>query len=497
MKSSRNTSNLKRIMLTHMAEHILLGKEDRELDRLPIRMAEEMKKTYRCCKYRDRAVLKYRLMAGLGMAAEKEVDELTPPSEYLAMAKSRVKTGKRPEGETLTVISEACSSCPGGGYHISDICRGCVARPCETSCPVNAVSIIGGRSVIDKERCIQCGKCAKECPYGAILKLPVPCEDACPVAAITKNENGREGINFEICISCGKCMTACPFGAVADISHLADVLLQIKNNKHITALYAPSVAGQFPGSLEQINRGIVLAGFSSVYEVASGADKTTVLEGRELTERIGEGAPLMTTSCCPAFVETVKKHVPDMAGLLSATPSPMMLTAELAKEEYPETLTVFIGPCTAKKVEAAKSGMIDYVLTFEELGAIFLAAGVDTTQIEENKQANSAKGPRAHREGRGFGVSKGVATAVMQNIKSNLDIKPVCINGLDKKQIKLLKAYAKGKAPGNFMEVMACEGGCINGPGTICPTAVAQQKTLEFVQQAKPISSVPKVKTCI
>ena len=379
MKRKYNTAALKRMVLTRLAEHILNDKTDRDFNMLPINMGDELNQVYRCCRYKDRAILKYRLMAGLGFPVENEVDELYSPAEYLKDAEKR---SKAPEG-TMTVISEACSSCHGSEYYISEICRGCVARPCETNCPKEAVTVKNGRSVIDQTKCIKCGKCAQACPYGAVLKLPVPCEEACPVDAVSKDENNHEIIDYDKCISCGKCMTACPFGAITDISHLADVLFHLKRGTPLAALYAPSIAGQLPGTLRQINQGLKTAGFTRVFEVASGAEQTAVMEGRELTGRLKEDAKAMTTSCCPVWVETVKRHLPELQGWLSETPSPMAITAVRVKEQDKNRKTVFIGPCTGKKTEASGSDDIDYVLSFEELGTLFIAAGIDILEMDE------------------------------------------------------------------------------------------------------------------
>jgi len=464
-----------------MAALILDETVDKEIDRLPLNMVKEKKDTYRCCRFRDQAILKYRLMTALGFAVEEETDELTPLKEYARQASLR---SEAPEG-VLTVISEACSACPGARYYVSEICRGCVARPCEGSCPKGAVSIQNGRSVIDEEKCVHCGKCAKVCPYGAILRVPVPCEESCPVKAIAKDEAGRETIDFSKCISCGKCMTACPFGAITEQSHLADVLFRIKRGASLAALYAPAIAGQLPGSLGQINAGLRRAGFSLVREVASGADETILEEGRELAERLEQGEPFMTTSCCPAYVEAVRKHLPSLAPRVSATPSPMEMTARRVRREFPEMLTVFIGPCTAKKAEASRSEAVDYVLTFEELGALLVASGVDIDEMPEEKSDLESS-----REGRGFPVTQGVSAAVLQTMDKSESVRPFCINGLNKKTINLLRACAAGKSPGNFLEVMACENGCIGGPGTISPAALSRKKAEEFAADALPLNDL-------
>ena len=114
--------------------------------------------------------------------------------------------------------------------------------------------------------------CINACPYNAIVRLIVPCEQACPIGAISKGENGTATIDFEKCISCGKCVAACPFGAVNEKSHMIDVLKNIRDGKKVIAMFAPAIAGQFPGTIFQLKSAMLKAGFYDVYEVAQGAD---------------------------------------------------------------------------------------------------------------------------------------------------------------------------------------------------------------------------------
>ncbi len=488
MINPNSTYNLKWKVLNKLSNHILNDRPVKDLDRIPYTMVDEMDQSYRCCKYKDRAILKYRMMAAMGFAVEDEQDELKPLAEYYGEA---IEKDQVPE-TTLTVISEACSSCPGARYYVSDICRGCVARPCVGICPKEAVSIKNGRSVIDGENCIKCGKCAKVCPYGAILRIPVPCEEACPVGAISKDKNDRENIDYTKCISCGKCMTSCPFGAIMGRSHIVQVLNKMKKGDKIAAMYAPSIAGQLPGSLNQINEALLQLGFSAVYEVATGADETVRQEGAELLERLEKGETLMTTSCCPAYVEAVRKHVPELLPMVSDTPSPMELTGRMIKKQDSGVKTVFIGPCTAKKEEAFRSEAVDYVMTFEELGALLTAADIDVAEMSTEGVPATDLLPGAHKAGRSFAVSRGVSNSVAAYLQNPPEVIPFCMEGLDRKQIKLLKLYAKGNTPGNFLEVMACEGGCVAGPGTICQPSISRKKVAAFAEEAPELNTAEK-----
>ncbi|RCW29028.1 monomeric [FeFe] hydrogenase [Marinilabilia salmonicolor] len=470
----QNTMVIRREILARLTR---LMKEDQlteKIDRIPLEMAPKEKGAQRrCCVHKERAVIKYKTMPLLGFSPDDENDELTPLSEYAGVALQREEASNN---STLTVVDEACTGCVKVNYVVSNLCRGCVARSCQMNCPKDAIIInAAGKAQIVEEDCISCGICHKACPYHAIIYVPVPCEEACPVGAIKKNEQGVEEIDEEKCILCGRCINACPFGSIFEISQVIDVLSHIKNGGKLTAMVAPALHGQYGLKPGQVINAIKEVGFAHVAEVAEGADMTAREEAAEFRERLEEGCSLMTTSCCPSYVEAVNKHIPAMKKLVSETPSPMIFSARLAKERFPDSKTVFIGPCVAKRKEAKDSGLVDYVLTFEELDAIFEGMGIDVRNMPE--EADLVQVPR---EARGFAMSNGVTNAV-KKAGEDVYIKEVVINGLDKKSLNMLKAYARGKAPGNFIEVMACEGGCLSGPCSIADDRKGKKQFNESV----------------
>ena len=449
-----------------------------ELDHIPIKMRPRDQMPSRCCVYRDRAVLKYRLMALLGIGCEEETDEASTLAAYYRQVQPELpRANNFPAGREnapeensagrvpLSVCAAACSACPPSRVVVTGNCRGCFARPCQSSCPKQAITVVNQVSTIDQAKCVQCGKCVTACPFRAIMKTTVPCEDACPVGAIRKNDRGVAQIDFSKCIYCGKCFAACPFSAILERSQLLDVLWAMRAGRQVIAIIAPAAAAQFPGSLEQLFAAVRRAGFSEVIEVAHGAEQTAAAETAEFAERQRENpGALMTTSCCPAYVELVRKHLPGFLPHVSDTPSPMIYAAQLARKEFPDAEIVFVGPCIAKRVEAAQRG-VDYVLSFEELGA--LLAGRKTDIIAENATPFAA--PAAD-TARGFAYSHGVTAAVQAqaaNAGTAAPREPRAIDGIDRKALSQLKLYAAGKLPGDFLEVMACNGGCVNGPGSL------------------------------
>jgi [FeFe] hydrogenase (group B1/B3) len=389
----------------------------------------------------------------LGYSIDEEEDELTPLAVYAQQALNRTYTKK----SILTVVDEACTSCVKTNYVVTNLCKGCVARSCYMNCPKDAITFMdNGQAHINHSKCINCGICKEACPYHSIVYIPVPCEEVCPVKAIQKDENGIEQIDEDKCIYCGKCINACPFGSIYEVSQIFDILTALKRGEKLVAIMAPSIQSQYNNSINEIAEAVCQIGFLDAMEVAYGAMETTEREGAELQEKLENGQQFMTTSCCPSYIELVNKHLTEMKPFVSHTQSPMYYAAEMAKATHPDAKVVFIGPCVGKRKEVADNEMIDFMLTFEELDSIFSGLSIEM-------QATDNEGECAPLSGRGFARAGGVISAVSE-MYPQLGVKPVQVSNINKKNIGLLRAYAKGKAPGNFIEVMACEGGCISGP---------------------------------
>lgn len=465
---NNNASRLRREVLGQVAKLIYENRLIKDIDRLPYYIAPtQTHEVMRCCIHCDRAVIHARIIAALGFSLEdarNHEDRLL--SEYATIAIERnEKTGR-----FLTMLEDACNSCLSAEYRVTNACQGCVARPCTTSCPKRAISISRQRAHIDNDACIRCGKCVMVCPYNAIMKMQVPCEMACPVDALCKDENGKEVINFDKCIGCGKCITACPFGAIMERSQIVDVMTRLKQGKKMVAFFAPAIVTQFPNMTPgKLISAIGKLGFEKVYEVALGADITSQKESAEFVERVIEGGEkLMTTSCCPAYYEAVQKHIPELKHAVSHTLSPMLYTAQMIQERHPDAIRVFIGPCLAKRREGYQSGIVNYVLSMEELGAIMMAYNIQITQCEDMLIEEIPS-----MEGRGYPVAGGVAHAVKKLLPPDCDCRVGSINGLTHESIQKLRDYGCGKCNENLLEVMACEGGCIAGPSVIANPKIA------------------------
>ncbi len=411
-------------------------------------IAEEIipgpKALFRCCIYKERHIIEDRVRLVMEPAKDNRV---------------------------VNVLDSACDACPIDRFVITEACRGCLGHKCHDTCPRNAITIVNHRAYINQELCIECGRCKEVCPFNAVSEVKRPCVRACSVGAVQMDENRKAVIDHEKCISCGACIYQCPFGAIVDKSFVLDVLNLIKNSwnntsYHLYAVVAPAVSSQFPKvSTEQVYAGIMQLGFYDVLEAAIGADMVAAFEAKELAQTVEEYG-WKTSSCCPAFVDYVEKNYPQYIGHISTSVSPMIATARAIRAKDPHAKIVFIGPCTAKKVEIKREelkGSVDIVITFEELLAIFDAREINLSVLEPKKAGNASSFARI------FARSGGVTESVVQTLQmSGLDteIKAVKCNGIAE-CIKAMKLASVDRLNGNFIEGMVCKHGCTGGAASL------------------------------
>ena len=456
-----------------------------QMEQIPYNVIPGEVSTYRESVFLERAIVEERLRLAMGLSLRK-ASEHAPVSTG---AEECIKPEKYYQPPLINIIQFACHKCPDNEMHVTDACQGCLAHPCKEVCPKNAITIQHGRSVIDKEKCVNCGMCAKACPYGAILKMQRPCAKACGMNAIHSDEYGRAEIDQEKCVSCGMCLANCPFGAIADKAQIFQVIQAIKSDTPVYAAIAPAADGQFGPGLppRKIRAAFQALGFKDVIEVAIGADLCTIEEAKDFVSEVPEKLPFMATSCCPAWSVMAKKLFPEYSECISMALTPMVLTGRLIKKQEPGCKVAFVGPCAAKKLEASRRSIrsdIDFVLTFEEVMGMFEAKDVDFDSLEETGTMHGASG-----DGRGFAVSGGVANAVVNCIAEMYPDRKVSVEkaeGLADCR-KLLAKAVKGKYNGYLLEGMACPGGCVGGAGTIQPIA----KSTTTVNQRKRTSSNP------
>ena len=398
--------------------------------------------TMRCCIYKERAILGERIKIAMG--------------------------GDKDNQNVIQVIDIACDECSAAGYEVTASCRGCLAHRCEDVCKRGAISFDHNHVAhIDKSKCVECGQCAKVCPYSAIINHKRPCQNACKVKAISINENNAAAIDNSKCIQCGACVYQCPFGAISDKSYILSVIDLIKKSENnekykVYAVVAPSISSQFTyAKLGQVITGLKELGFYTVIEAALGADMVAQAESKELAEK-----GFLTSSCCPAFVQYIKSAFPALLPLVSHNLSPMGALAQYIKSKDEDANVVFIGPCTAKKAEAQLESVkpyVDAVMTFEELQALFDSRDFDINTFGEDVLDNASY------FGRIFARSGGLSDAVVQGLKEQnieFDLKSIVCDGIEECRVALLKK-SKNVLDGNFIEGMACVGGCIGGAGCL------------------------------
>ena len=449
-----NVQYIKYLVNKEVAKRFFIGNLDNSIDSVR-EIAEEIipgpKALFRCCIYKERHIIEDRVR--LVMESTKD-------------------------NRVINVLDSACDECPIDRFVVTEACRGCLGHKCQEVCPRGAITIVNHRSYINQELCIECGRCKQVCPFNAISEVKRPCIRSCSVGAVKMDENRKAVIDHEKCISCGACIYQCPFGAIVDKSFVVDVLNLLKNSwnntsYHVYAVVAPAVSSQFQGvKTEQVYAGIKELGFYDVVEAAIGADMVSAFEAKELAETVEEKG-WKTSSCCPAFVDYVEKNYPQFVDHISTAVSPMIATARAIKAKDKKARVVFVGPCTAKKVEMKREALkdaVDIVITFEELAGMFEAKEINPKECEGDSSFHNATAA-----GRGYAVSGGVSSAVGDCLKEyypEVEVNIEHAEGLSECKKLLTKAKA-GKLKGCMIEGMGCPGGCMAGAGTNVPLAKA------------------------
>ena len=464
-------TDIRKKVFTEVARMAYAGNGYEGVDELPYIIVPGDQPLHRESVFLERAIAseRVRLAMGLNIRPIQTRHLMTEGMDNATVAEQYY------EPPLINIIPYACHACPTNQYRVTDSCQNCLAASCQKVCPKDAISFVNGKSCIDPDKCIKCGKCEKACPYHAIIHLERPCQAACGMDAIVSDEQGRAVINQDKCVACGQCLVSCPFGAIVDKGQIFQVIQSILQGDKVIAIVAPACIGQFgkhstPGKFIAAMKQL---GFARIMEVAIGADLCTIEEARDFMEKVPDHQKYMATSCCPAWHSMIYKLFPGEAKNISMTLTPMVFTARLMKKKYPGCKVVFVGPCAAKKLEAIRADIrsdVDFVLTFEELQGMFEAKEINFETIEPTYDLN--EGTAA---GRGFAVSGGVAKAVADMIKHNgpeAEVLTARAEGL--RECRKLMTLAKaGKYNGYLLEGMACPGGCVAGAGTLLPVDLA------------------------
>lgn len=295
------------------------------------------------------------------------------------------------------------------------------------------------------------------------------CAAACLFRAIVRDENGTVSIDPELCCGCGACIDACKSGHLTASRDILPALDAVKHAKGpVFALIAPAFHGQFspdvtPGRLRAAFRQL---GFTGMVEVALFADILTLKEALEFDRHINcENDFQLTSCCCPVWISMIRKQYSELLNHVPGAVSPMIAAGRTVKHLHPDALTIFIGPCIAKKTEAREpdlAGAVDYVLTFQEIKDVFQAADIHPEELEEDARDHSSRAGRIY--ARTGGVSEAVRSTVAHLRPDHpIQVRAVQADGAASCR-ELIESIRTGDIRANFYEGMGCAGGCVGGP---------------------------------
>ena len=313
---------------------------------------------------------------------------------------------------------------------------------------------------LKKSNCKNCYKCIRHCP----------------VKSIRFSGNQAHIIGNE-CILCGQCFVVCPQNAKEIVDEREKVKVLLNSGAPVIVSLAPSFAANYDGvGIDSMRVALKKLGFAGVEETALGATMVKREYERMLKE---EQRDILISSCCHSINLLIQKYYPEALEYLADVKSPMQAHCLDIKRRMPQAKTVFIGPCVAKRQEGLHDEMVDYVLTFEEVGALFNARGIVVEECEEHELE------RPSNEARGYAIAGGVSAAVEKLVGDRFEVRPVAINGLSPQGLKKLQSFVKGGCPGNLGEVMTCVGGCVGGAGVVMPAAKGAKAVENFATKGK------------
>ena len=439
--------DIRRSVFTEVARLAYSGDDYTGVDMIPYKIVPGEVAHHRHDVFLERAIVSARLKLALGM----DLDPNGPSAPISANIQDAATDQKYFNEPLVNIIPYACNACPPKQIRITDSCQGCISHPCMNVCPKDAIYLDENKHChIDQSKCIKC-------------------------------------------VSCGMCLVNCPFAAIADKSQIFQVIQAVKRGEEVIACVAPAFVGQYgkaatPAKLKAAMRTL---GFADVVEVAIGADLCTVEEAHDFLEEVPEKLDWMGTSCCPAWSMMAKKLFPQFKDNISMALTPMVITARMVKKDHPNARIVFVGPCSAKKLEANRRSVrsdVDFVLTFEELLGMFDAKEIDFATIEADPADGMNEGSGM---GRGFAVGGGVAAAVVEAIRHIDPDREVLIEyGDGLKECRKMLAMAKaGKRNGYLLEGMGCPGGCVAGAGTISQVKDSMMNVERFKNDAAAFST--------
>jgi len=311
------------------------------------------------------------------------------------------------------------------------------------------------------------------------------CVKVCPFHAIHPGESGEIQVDEELCTGCSLCIQECRAKKLTSSKDVIPALQAIRSHKGLVyALVAPAFQGQFssevtPGKLRTALKKI---GFDGMIEVALFADILTLKEALEFDLNIKTETDYQLTSCCcPVWIAMIRKIYHDLVPHVPPAVSPMIASGRAVKVLHPDALTVFIGPCMAKKAEAREKDIadaVDFVLTFQEVKDIFDVMEISPATLEESEKDHSS------RAGRIYAHTGGVSEAVEVTLKQLNPHRKISIRTQQADGVPACRAMINdllsGNTTANFFEGMGCVGGCVGGPKALIPHELGRQHVEEY-----------------
>jgi iron only hydrogenase large subunit-like protein len=314
------------------------------------------------------------------------------------------------------------------------------------------------------------------------------CRDACVCDKDGRSSKDRPIIENGKCLSCGRCIPRCPLGAINDKIEFIPMSKFLDSGTPVYAAVAPAAAGQFGKNVTmgKLRSALKSIGFTDMLEVALFADMVTLKEADEFNKLVkSEDDFLITSCCCPVWVNLLTRHYGALYERLTKTVSPMVAAGRIIKAVFPDCKTVFIGPCVAKKAEAKHpdlKGAVDYVLTFSELLEVFRALELDLESMPEDSKDQSSYGGRTY--ARTGGVSEAVRITLERIAPDRtVEFRAIQADGVAECK-KMLDRIKSGSLEANFIEGMGCEGGCVGGPRTNIDAVEGRRCVEEYGRRA-------------
>lgn len=316
------------------------------------------------------------------------------------------------------------------------------------------------------------------------------CLEKCFFNALYKDENGNVSIDDTLCVGCHECIDNCKAKKLTENREILAVLEAIHNSDvPVYAMVAPAFINQYskevtPGKLRMALKKL---GFTGMLEVALFADILTLKEAFEFDKNIvNEKDFQLTSCCCPMWIAMIRRVYKELVPHVPASVSPMVACGRAIKKLHPDAITVFIGPCIAKKAEARESDVADstdFVLTFEEIQDIFDFAKIDPAKMEEDERDHSS------RAGRIYATTGGVSEAVQSTLNRINPDRKIRVKARQADGVPACKAMLNdvldGKITANFLEGMGCKGGCVGGPRAIIPKEEGRKNVFEYGKEAQ------------